>query len=102
MERVDAVEDQSSAGKALSALKSSVDCIYIAASAADARYTRICVASVRYFYPEIPIRILAGGTLQRGLAAELRKCWNVEIADLPIYGDYGWGFVKLEALFGSP
>jgi hypothetical protein len=79
-----------------------IDRVYIAASASDARYTRICVASVRYFYPEIPIRLLAGGTLQRGLAAELRKYWNVETADLPICGDYGWGFVKLEALFGPP
>src|ERR1700728_1993671 len=79
-----------------------IDRVYIAASASDARYTRICVASVRYFYPEIPIRLLAGGTLQRGLAAELRKYWNVETADLPICGDYGWEFVKLEALFGPP
>jgi hypothetical protein len=79
-----------------------IDCVYIAASASDARYTRICVASIRYFYPEIPIRLLVGGTLQRWLAAELRRYWNVKLADLPTYGDYGWGFVKLEALFGSP
>ena len=50
-----------------------IDCVYIAASGSDARYTRICVASVRYFYPEIPIRLLVGGALQRGLAAELRS-----------------------------
>jgi hypothetical protein len=79
-----------------------VDCVYIAASASDARYTRVCVASIRYFYPEIPIRLLAGGSLQRGLAAELRRYWNVKLADLPTFGDYGWGFVKLEALFGPP
>ena len=102
MERVDAVEDQSSARTRLSNPKNLVDCVYIAASASDARYTRICVASIRYFYPEIPIRLLVGGALQRGLAAELRRYWNVRLADLPIYGDYGWGFVKLEALFGPP
>ena len=77
----------------------SVDCIYIAASARDARYTRICVASVRYFYPEILIRLLASGRLQRGLEDELRQYWDVATADLP-RGDYGWGFVKLEPLFG--
>ena len=33
-----------------------VDCIYVTAAAHDARYTRICVASIRYFYPEIPIK----------------------------------------------
>jgi hypothetical protein len=78
-----------------------IDCIYVAASTHDARYTRTCVASIRYFYPEIPICLLVGGRLQRGLADELRQYWSVGIADLPA-ADYGWGFVKLEALFGRP
>lgn len=76
-----------------------VDVIYLAACARDARLTRICVASIRYFYPDVPIRILAGDILQRGLAEELAKYWKVGVAQLPI-GDYGWGFVKLEPLFG--
>ena len=75
-----------------------VDVVYIAASTNDARFTRICVASVRRFYPEVPIRLLVGGRLQRGLAAELRAEHGVKTADLPP-GDYGWGFVKLEPLF---
>lgn len=83
-------------------LKSPVDCIYVAASTHDARYTRICVASVRYFYPEIPIWLLVGGRLQRGLADELQKYWNVGTANLSTPGDFGWGFVKLEVLFGKP
>jgi hypothetical protein len=76
-----------------------INCIYIAASARDARYTRICVASLRYFYPELTIKLLAGGPLERGLAHEVRHYWNVGLVDLPS-GDYGWGFVKLETLFG--
>lgn len=76
-----------------------IDYIYIAACARDARLTRICVSSIRYFYPEVPIRLLAGEVLQRGLAEELRRYWNVESVGLP-RGDYGWGFVKLEPLFG--
>lgn len=101
MERVVAVENQSSTGTRLSEFKSLVDCIYIAACARDARLTRICVASIRYFYPEIPIRLLAGDILQRGLASELHRYWGVELVDLP-EGDYGWGMVKLEPLFGPP
>jgi hypothetical protein len=77
----------------------SVDCIYLAACARDARLTRICVASIRHFYPTVPIKILAGDILQPGLAEELKKYWDVDVADLPI-GDYGWGMVKLEPLFG--
>lgn len=83
----------------MGAQEKSVDYVYIAASALDFRYTRICVASVRYFYPSVPIRLLAGSRLQRGLTAELRRYWDVETAPVPA-GDYGWGFVKLEPLFG--
>lgn len=78
-----------------------VDIVYIAASSRDARFTRIAVASVRHFYPDIPIRILPGGRLSPGLLRELRRYWSVELAAVPP-GDYGWGFVKLEALFGRP
>jgi hypothetical protein len=78
-----------------------VDRIYLAACARDARLTRICLASIRYFYPGAPIQILAGDILQPGLARELKRYWGVDVADLPA-GDYGWGLVKLEPLFGPP
>ena len=78
-----------------------VDRIYLAACARDARLTRICLASIRYFYPDAPIQILAGDILQPGLAEELKRYWNIEVAHLPA-GDYGWGLVKLEPLFGPP
>lgn len=76
-----------------------VDCIYLAACARDARLTRICIASIRHFYPDVPIKILPGDIIEPGLAAEVAKYWNVGLVDLPI-GDYGWGMVKLEPLFG--
>ena len=76
-----------------------IDCIYVAASTHDARYTRICVASIRYFYPDIPVKLLVGGRLERGLLQELARYWRVGVADVPA-GHYGWGFVKLEPLFG--
>ncbi len=78
-----------------------VDRIYLAACARDARLTRICLASIRYFYPEAPIQILAGDILQPGLPEELRRHWDVTVAGLPA-GDYGWGMVKIEPLFGPP
>jgi hypothetical protein len=78
-----------------------VDVVYIAASTNDARFTRICVASVRRFHPDVPICLLVGGPLQRGLAGELHRHWNVGVADFP-RENYGWGFVKLEPLFRPP
>lgn len=101
MEGLDAVENESSVGACLNNPKKLVDCVYIAACSRDARLTRICVASIRYFYPDIPIRLLAGDILQHGLAGELHRYWGVELVDLP-EGDYGWGLVKLEPLFGRP
>lgn len=76
-----------------------VDFVYVAASAHDARFTRICLASVRRFYPDVPLRLLPGGKLNAPLVRESRRYWGVEVADMPP-GDYGWGFVKLEPLFG--
>jgi hypothetical protein len=78
-----------------------VDRVYVAACARDVRLMRICVASIRYFHPDAPIQILAGGVLPAGAIAELRRHWGIEVASLP-RGDYGWGFVKLEPLFGPP
>lgn len=90
-----------SAGARAPLRRHGVDCVYLGACAWDGRLTRICVASIRYFYPDIPIRILAGDTLQAGLAEELKRHWNVDLHPLP-GGDYGSGFVKLEPLFGPP
>jgi hypothetical protein len=75
-----------------------VSIIYLAASSRDARLTRICVASIRYFYPDITIKILPGDYLQPFLKYELKKLWNVDVASIP-EKDYGWGYVKLEPLF---
>lgn len=77
-----------------------LDCIYVAASAHDGRQTRICVASIRHFYPQAVVKLLPGGTLERGLREELARYWNVGIAGIAV-GNWGWGFVKLEPLFGS-
>lgn len=75
-----------------------MDCIYVCTGGNDARYTRICVASIRHFYPHVPIQLLVAGQLRRGLAEELRRYWDVGVADIA-KGEYGWGFTHLEPLF---
>jgi len=76
-----------------------IDAIYLAASSRDAKLTRICIASIRYFYPDVPLKVLPGDILQAGLAKEIKKYWNVDVVPLQ-KADYGWGFVKMEPLFG--
>lgn len=79
----------------------SVDCIYVAAVPRDARLVRTCLASIRHFHPDVPIRLLAGAPMPRRLIGEWRRaCGVVPAAIAP--GHYGWGFVKLEPLFGPP
>jgi hypothetical protein len=78
-----------------------IDCVYVAASTLDARLTRICVASVRRAHPDMVIKLLIGGRLQHGLADELSRYYGVRVADFPLR-EYGWGFSKLEPLFGPP
>jgi hypothetical protein len=78
-----------------------LDCIYVAASARDGRHTRACIASIRHFYPDAPVKLLVGGPLEPGLEQELQTYWNVGLADIP-RGNWGWGFIKLEPLFGPP
>lgn len=60
-----------------------IACIYIAVGHDDARFTRICVASVRYFYPDIPIHLLVCTRVNAKLLNELHSLWNVDTADLP-------------------
>lgn len=78
-----------------------VDRIYVAATAHDARLARICIASIREYYADIPIYLLPGGPLKQDFVEEVDRFWNVKVADIPA-GEYGWGFVKFEPLFMEP
>ena len=75
-----------------------IDCVYVATGLHDSRFTRICVAGIRFFYPNIPIRLLLGGAMRPRFLDELKCMYNVETAAVSP-GNYGWGFIKLEPLF---
>lgn len=74
--------------------------VYIATHRADLRLTRICVASIRRWYPSIPIFLLkdeANGSFD---TSEIEQVWNVDrwpTSGLP----YGWGFIKLQPFFDT-
>ena len=79
---------------------SRIDRIYVAAHRGDLRLTRICIASVRTWYPEIPIFLLkdeVGGTF---CTREIEEVWNVRLWPTAEH-IFGWGFIKLEPLFDS-
>jgi hypothetical protein len=61
------------------------------------RYTRCCVASVRRWYPEIPITLLKDQTVRPYDTSELEHAWDVDLfeGDRPLPGG-SWN--KLEPL----
>jgi hypothetical protein len=75
--------------------------ILIAASPRDLRLARICIASIRHFYPSVEVTILPGAPLPSSFLREVAQTWNVGVFPVPV-GHYGWGYVKLEPLFTEP
>ena len=77
---------------------SRIDRVYVAAHRRDLRHTRICVASIRRWYPSIPIFLLKDETNGIFSTEEIEKTWNVQLWPTAARS-FGWGFIKLEPLF---
>lgn len=77
---------------------SRIDRVYIAAHRRDLRLTRICVASVRRWYPEIPIFLLKDEVNGTFCTQEIEERWDVQLWPTGPRS-FGWGFIKLEPLF---
>jgi hypothetical protein len=67
----------------------------------DLQLTRICVASVRFWYPRIPIWLLKDRRYGDFNTRELEKYWNVQVYPTR-HRSLGWGFGKLEVLTELP
>lgn len=72
--------------------------IYISGFKYDIHWTRICVASIRYYYPDIPVVLLKDEMFGPYDTDEIEKNWGVSVFDAKIK-KFGWGFSKLEPLF---
>ncbi len=75
--------------------------IFVACYRGDFYLTRICVASIRYFYPEVPIYLLKDYAAGHFDTRELEAAWQVAEWPLP-RRTFGWGLSKLEPLFMPP
>ena len=74
-----------------------IDRIVITCCQRDFWLTRICVASIRYWYPDIPIGLLKDVSLGNFSTRELQEHWNVSLVAAP---DPPRGiFTKLEAFY---
>lgn len=72
-----------------------IEIIYIPCFRGDFRLTRICVASIRYWYPDIPIVLVKDLMNGNFDTSEIEKHFNVSIFKQNAKA-YGWGFSKFE------
>ena len=72
--------------------------VVVAAYKKDFWLVEICISSIRYWYPDIPVAIVydySKGTVD---FSHVKREYNAEIIDLPIK-NFGWGLSKIEYLF---
>lgn len=77
---------------------SKISRIFIACYKGDVRLTRICVASIRHWYPEILITLIKDYSWGRFPTGDICRRWKVNVLDTGGKA-YGWGLSKLEPLF---
>jgi hypothetical protein len=78
-----------------------IEGVVISCYPADLPLTRICVASVRLWYPEIPIWLLKDRQFGDFDTSEIERHWNVQV--FPGRSKtLGWGFGKLELMTEPP
>ena len=67
----------------------------------DLHLTRICVASIRFWYPDIPVWLLKDRKSGEFATAEIERHWNVQVHPSR-QQTQGWGFGKLEVMTQLP
>ena len=75
-----------------------IDKIVIAAYKHDFWLAEICMASVRYYYPQIRIAVVFDFSKGAADFSFAKERYQIEIIDLPIK-KFGWGLSKIEYLF---
>ena len=63
----------------------------------DLELTRVCVASIRYWYPDIPIWLLKDRHYGDFSTHEIEKQWRAQVYPQR-EKTLGWGFGKLEVM----
>mgnify|MGYP000034963464 CR=1 FL=1 len=76
-----------------------VDKIYVNTYKGDNHWCHICVASIRFWYPNIQITLIKDVNKGNFDISYLEKKFNVQVFNSN--EKYGWGYGKLEPLFLS-
>ena len=74
--------------------------IVITVNKNDVWFCRICVASVRFYYPDVPILLLKDELNGRFSTVEMERYWQVQLMTFPIT-KFGWSAAKMH-LYTDP
>ena len=75
-----------------------IDRVYVNTYRYDHVHLRICIASIRYWYPDIPVFLIKDEASGKFDTSALEKQWKLNVLKTE-FSEYGWGFGKLEPLF---
>lgn len=75
-----------------------IERVYVNTYRYDYILLRICIASIRYWYPDIPIFLIKDYASGKFDTSDIEKKWKLQILVTEIKC-FGWGFGKLEPLF---
>jgi len=78
--------------------KMNVNTIYISTYRLDFQFAKFCIASIRYWYPNIRIELIKDFGAGDFDTTVIEKVWNVSIFQSE-RKRFGWGYGKLEPLF---
>jgi len=77
-----------------------IDAIVICCFKRDIHLVRVCVASIRQWYPEVPVYLLKDKSKGLVRTDDIEKTHNVSILETE-FEKGGWGLTKIEAFFGK-
>ena len=72
--------------------------IVVCCNRKDFFLARICIASIRYYYPEIPVELIKDPGNGKFSSREVEKYFNVNVVDLKI-SKMGWSGAKFHYLY---
>lgn len=78
-----------------------VDKVFINTYKYDFHSAKICIASVRYWYPHIPVFLIKDENSGYFATHITEKMWDVKVLQIS-RKKFGWGYGKLETLFLEP
>jgi hypothetical protein len=75
-----------------------VTTVYVNAYKYDSDFAEVCIASIRYWYPHIPIVLIKDTGAGNFDTRPTEENWDIQVFDSP-RKRFGWGFGKWEPLF---